>query len=66
MGTQTAIAEKIRRKRADYVLALKRKSRNSLYEEVQEYFSDEEVFKKNPCERIITKRHRKRHMARLK
>ena len=41
MGTQTAIAEKIKKKRADYVLALKR-NQNSLYEDVQEYFSDEE------------------------
>lgn len=41
MGTQTAIAEKIRQKRADYVLALKR-NQNSLYEDVKEYFSEEE------------------------
>ena len=39
MGTQTAIAEKIKKKQADYVLALKR-NQNSLYEDVQEYFSD--------------------------
>lgn len=44
MGTQTAIAEKIKKKRADYVLALKR-NQNSLYEDVQEYFSDEEFQK---------------------
>ena len=44
MGTQTAIAEKIRKKRADYVLALKR-NQTSLYEDVQEYFSDEEFQK---------------------
>ena len=45
MGTQTAIAEKIKKKRADYVLALKR-NQNSLYEDVQEYFSDEEFQKR--------------------
>ena len=44
MGTQTAIAEKIRKKRADYVLALKR-NQTSLYEDVQEYFSNEEFQK---------------------
>ena len=44
MGTQTAIAEKIRKKRADYVLVLKR-NQTSLYEDVQEYFSDEEFQK---------------------
>lgn len=44
MGTQTAIAEKIKKKRADYVLALKR-NQNRLYEDVEEYFSDE-VFQK--------------------
>ena len=41
MGTQIAIAEKIKQKRADYVLALK-KNQHSLYEDVKEYFSDEE------------------------
>ena len=45
MGTQTAIAEKIKKKRADYVLALKR-NQNSLNEDVQEYFSDEEFQKR--------------------
>lgn len=33
MGTQTAIVEKIRKKRADYVLTLK-KNQGTLYEEV--------------------------------
>lgn len=64
MGTQTAIAEKIKKKRADYVLALKR-NQNSLYEDVQEYFSDEE-FQKESVRAVITKRHRKKHMVRLK
>ena len=44
MGTQTAIAEKIKKKRADYVLALK-KNQSCMYEEVREYFSDEEFLK---------------------
>ena len=42
MGTQTAIAEKIRQKRADYVLALK-KNQSNLYKDVKEYFSDAEL-----------------------
>lgn len=41
MGTQTEIAEKIKGKRADYVLALK-KNQETLYAEVSEYFSDSE------------------------
>ena len=42
MGTQTAIAEKIRNKRADYVLALKG-NQGSLHEDVGLYLSDQEV-----------------------
>lgn len=41
MGTQTAIAEKIKGKRADYVLALKG-NQGTLYEDVKEYFGDSE------------------------
>ena len=41
MGTQTSIAEKIRGKRADYVLALKR-NQGTLYEDVSLYLKDEE------------------------
>ncbi len=41
MGTQTRIAEKIKKNRADYVLALKRNQKN-LYEDVKEYFTDKE------------------------
>ena len=44
MGTQKAIAEKIRRKRADYVLALKG-NQAGLYEDVELYFSDEKIRK---------------------
>ena len=39
MGTQKAIAEKIKKKRADYVLALKG-NQGSLYEDVALYFGD--------------------------
>ena len=42
MGTQTAIAEKIRAKRADYTLAVKENQRK-LYEEITEYLEDEEL-----------------------
>lgn len=45
MGTQTAIVKKIRKKRADYVLALKG-NQGSLLEEVREYFSDGGLLKK--------------------
>ena len=45
MGTQTAIAEEIRGKRADYVLALKGNQR-TLHEEVKEYFADMELYEK--------------------
>ena len=44
MGTQTAIAEKIRAKRADYTLAVK-ENQPKPYEEVSEYFGDEELLK---------------------
>ena len=42
MGTQTAIAEKIRKKRADYVQALKG-NQGTLHEDVHLYLSDPEV-----------------------
>lgn len=42
MGTQKAIAEKIRKKRADYVLALKG-NQTGLHEDVKLYFSDEQI-----------------------
>ncbi|MEY8238414.1 ISAs1 family transposase [Lachnospiraceae bacterium 66-29] len=46
MGTQTAIAEKIKGKKADYVLALKG-NQGTLYEDVKEYFGDKEFLWKN-------------------
>ena len=44
MGTQTAIAEKIRKKRADYVLALKG-NQGTMHEDVKLYLTDPEVKK---------------------
>ncbi len=44
MGTQTAIAEKIRNKKADYVLSLKA-NQGTLYEDVKESFEDTEFQK---------------------
>lgn len=51
MGTQTAIAEKIRQKRADYVLALKR-NQNSMYEDVREYFMEKKSIEKEEKKKI--------------
>lgn len=45
MGTQIKIAEKIRSKHGDYVLALKG-NQGTLFEGVKEYFSDQEFVKK--------------------
>ncbi|MBQ6780722.1 MAG: ISAs1 family transposase [Treponema sp.] len=45
MGTQTAIAAKIKQKRADYVLALKG-NQTSLHDDVKQYFDDAELVKK--------------------
>jgi len=45
MGTQTEIARKIRKKRADYVLALKG-NQISLHEDVKLYFDDPALLKK--------------------
>lgn len=45
MGTQTAIAEKIKSKRADYVLGLKG-NQGSLHENVKEYFYDPDFLRK--------------------
>ena len=54
MGTQTAIVKKIRKKRADYVLALKG-NQGSLLEEVREYFSDEGLLKKCAYKKKVEK-----------
>ena len=60
MGTQTAIAEKIRLKRGDYVLALKENQR-TLHEDVSLYLNDaeikEELRKKGKYKKTIEKAH---------
>ena len=45
MGTQTAIAEKIKAKGGDYTLALKG-NQSSLHDDVRDYFADEELCNK--------------------
>ena len=45
MGTQKGIAEKIKKKRADYVLALKG-NQGRMYEDVKEYFKEKEFLEK--------------------
>lgn len=54
MGTQTAIAKKIRQKRGDYVLALKANQGN-LYEDVTLYFSDKELRDQSVYKKTIEK-----------
>lgn len=54
METQTAIVKKIRKKRADYVLALK-ENQGSLLEDVRKYFSDEELLKKCAYKKKVEK-----------
>ncbi len=60
MGTQKEIAEKIRNKRADYVLAVKG-NQGTLYEDLKLYFSDEsirkEIEEKKSYSRTIEKAH---------
>lgn len=59
MGRQTAIAEKIRKRRADYVLALKGNQGN-LYEDVKLFLMDEEEKEKIRKKEIIVKVLKKR------
>ena len=54
MGTQTAIVEKIRQKRADYVLALKGNQGN-LLEDVRLYFSDSKFPGKSVYKKTVEK-----------
>ena len=54
MGTQTAIAAKIIKKRADYVLALKG-NQGTLHEDVKRYFDDPELLSKCAYTRTIEK-----------
>lgn len=60
MGTQTAIAEKIRNRRADYVLALKG-NQGTLHAEAAEYFSDAELRNKIKEEGNYKKTQEKAH-----
>jgi predicted transposase YbfD/YdcC len=54
MGTQKEIALKIRKKRADYVLALKKNHAN-LYEDVEQYFSDPHLLSKCAYTKTVEK-----------
>ena len=54
MGTQKDIAAKIRRKRADYVLALK-KNHGDLYDDVEFYFNDPDQLKKCAYKKTVEK-----------
>jgi len=54
MGTQTAIAEKIKNKRADYVLALKG-NQGTLHEDVKAYFEDETLLEKAEYTKTVEK-----------
>lgn len=45
MGTQTAIAEKIKSRRADYMLAVKG-NQKTLYNDIRDYFSEKEFLRK--------------------
>lgn len=60
MGTQAAIAEKIRNRHADYVLALKGNQGN-LHAEVLEYFAEEEFLKKIKTEGNYKRTEEKAH-----
>ncbi len=55
MGTQTAIVKKIRKKQADYVLALKANQGN-LLEDVRLYFSDRGFLKKSAYKKVVEKK----------
>ena len=59
MGTQTAIAEVIRKKRAEYVLAVK-KNQGILHEEISLYFDEEEkkeIKEKGNYKKTVEKAH---------
>ena len=60
MGTQIEIAEKIKKKRAEYVLALKGNQRN-LYKDVKDYFAEgefrKEIEKRGEYKKTIEKAH---------
>ena len=54
MGTQKEIAKIIQKKRADYVLTLK-KNHGNMYEDVEEYFSDSNLLSKCAYTKIVEK-----------
>ena len=54
MGTQTDIVKKIRKKKADYVLALKRNQGN-LYDDVKLYFDDKDFLSKCEYHKTVEK-----------
>ena len=54
MGTQKEIVEKIRKKRADYVLALKG-NQGRLLEDVRMYFADKEFLEKSAYKKTVEK-----------
>jgi predicted transposase YbfD/YdcC len=54
MGCQTEIAKKIRKKKADYVLALKG-NQGTLFDDVKLYFGDKEILSKCAYHRTIEK-----------
>jgi predicted transposase YbfD/YdcC len=54
MGTQIEIARQIRKQRADYLLALKL-NQTSLYQDVADYFNDDELLKRCAYTKTIEK-----------
>ena len=56
MGTQTEIVKTIRKKHADYVLALKR-NQGTLYEDVKLYFDDKDMLDSCAYEKKMEKAH---------
>lgn len=56
MGCQTAIVKKIRKKQADYVLALKG-NQGSLYNDVKQYFDDSELLSRCAYTKVTEKAH---------
>lgn len=64
MGTQTGIAEKIKSRCADYILAVKG-NQKTLYNDIKDYFSEKEFLGKIK-EKDATKKALKKHMGRWK
>ena len=62
MSTQTAIAEKIKNRHADYVLAVK-ENQKIWYNDIKDYFMEKE-FQKTIKEKVNYKKQQKRHIDR--